>query len=108
DEIAYDAVLYAPMSSQLSQQEQEKLAIINKTISGNLSNEQAATMLGVSSRQIKRLKKKVRIEGVSGVVHKLKGKQSNHCIQVEIKTKTVRLLREQYADFKPTFASEKL
>ena len=96
------------MSSQLTQKEQEKLAIINETISGKLTKAQAAVMLGISTRQIKRLKKKVQEEGSSAVVHQLKGKQSNHHIEKDIKEKTLQLLHGHYTDFKPTFASEKL
>jgi len=101
-------IWYASMSAHLTQKEQEKLRIINQALMGTLTNEKAAIMLGVSIRQVKRLKKKVLLEGTTAVVHKLKGRQSNHHIEEAIKEKALATIKEQYADFKPTFASEKL
>jgi len=92
----------------LTQKEAEKLQIINQAIAGIITNDKAAVLLGVSIRQIKRLKRKVRREGAPAVVHKLKGKQSNHHIDEEIKEKALSVIKKQYSDFKPTFASEKL
>ncbi|MBI3069675.1 MAG: ISNCY family transposase [Candidatus Levybacteria bacterium] len=96
------------MGIKLTQQEQEKLEIINKTLRGELSNGQAARMLNVSPRQVKRLKKKVREEGQDGVVHRLKRKTSNHHIDYMIKEKALAVITKHYADFRPTFATEKL
>jgi hypothetical protein len=88
--------------------EQEKLVIINDLLLGKTTNNQAATMLGISTRQIKRLKKKVCKEGASAVVHKLKGKQGNHHIDPVIKEQALNAIKNTYTDFKPTFATEKL
>lgn len=96
------------MSHSLTQQEQEKLDIINDTLSGKLTKAQAAVMLGISTRQIKRLKKKVREEGHTAVIHHLKGKQSNNHIDPLVKEKALNVIQENYADFRPTFATEKL
>lgn len=68
----------------------------------------AAKLLGISSRQIRRLRNKVKKEGMSAVVHKLKGKCSNHRIDPLVKEKKLTVLRKTYSDFKPTFATEKL
>lgn len=94
--------------TQLTRREQEKLAVINDALSGKITKAQAAAMLGISPRQVKRLKSKVRENGALAVIHKLKGKQSNHHIEEEIKEKALRVINEKYADFKPTFATEKL
>jgi hypothetical protein len=96
------------MSDHLTQKETEKLQIINHAIIGTLTNEKAAVMLGITIRQIQRLKKKVRREGTSAVVHKLKGKLSNHHIDPAIKEKALVTIKKHYVDFKPTFATEKL
>ena len=92
----------------LTRREEEKLTIINDCISGKITKAQAATMLGISPRQVKRLKSKVREEGAEAVIHHLKGKQSNHHIEQTIKEKAINVIKENYADFKPTFATEKL
>ena len=96
------------MSVDLNQKEQEKLAIVRKTLSGELTNGQAARMLSLSSRQIKRLKQKVREEGSLGIIHKLKGRESNHHLDSSIKEKALTAIKKHYGDFRPTFATEKL
>lgn len=96
------------MSKQLTQREQEKLVVIIDTLSGKITRAQAAAMLDISPRQVKRLKNKVREQGYLAVIHKLKGQQSNHHIEEGIKEQALAVIKEQYSDFKPTFATEKL
>lgn len=91
-----------------SQKEQAKFSVINQVLQGEITNGKAAVILGISSRQVKRLKKKVREEGKRGIVHKLRGETSNHHIDSSIKQKALKHIREEYRDFKPLFASEKL
>jgi len=62
------------MSQQLTKREQEKLHIINACLSGELTKAQAAVMLGISTRQVKRLKSRVRDEGPLSIIHGLKGR----------------------------------
>jgi hypothetical protein len=92
----------------LSPHEQEKLDIIRASISKKITNAQARVMLGLSIRQVKRIKNRVREEGDRGIVHLLKGKRSNHHIDGKIKEKVIGLIQKNYTDFKPTFASEKI
>lgn len=93
---------------RLTKREEEKLAVINDCLSGKITKAQAATILGISTRQVKRLKSSVREEGVLAIIHKLKGKQSNHHIEEMTRDKALTVIKEKYADFKPTFATEKL
>jgi len=69
---------------------------------------QAKVMLGLSGRQVKRLRKKVREEGTEGVIHKGRDKIGNRKMPEETRTKMEKLLTGTYSDFGPTFASEKL
>jgi transposase len=98
----------AVIKIKLTNREEEKLTVINDCLSGKITKAQAATMLGISTRQIKRLKNKVREQGAEGVIHHLKGKQGNHHIEQAIKDKALKVIKETYTDFKPTFATEKL
>lgn len=91
-----------------TQREQEKLAVINDCLLGKITKTQAAAILGISTRQVKRLKSKVRKEGSLAVIHHLKGKKSNHHIEETIKEKALAVIEEKYSDFKPSFATEKL
>ena len=69
---------------------------------------QAGKLLSVSPRQIRRLKFAVKKDGVAAIVHKLKGRQGNHQINLLLKQKALAVIEEKYTDFKPTFATEKL
>lgn len=62
----------------LTSQEEYRYEVINKTITKKLRLLQAATMLGLTTRQIRRLKQAVRIHGKRALIHGLRGKQSNH------------------------------
>lgn len=94
--------------TQFTQAEQEKLTVINDLFQGRMTNGQAATKLKMSLRQLKRLKKKIKEQGDLAVIHKLKGKISNHHISAEIKNQVLTAIKERYSDFKPKLATEKL
>lgn len=89
-------------------EEQYKLDIITKILKKEMKPGMAAKLLGISTRQIRRLKNNVKEDGISAIVHKLKGKHSNHSIDPSIKEKVLVVLNKAYSDFKPTFATEKL
>lgn len=92
----------------LTSQEQYKLRIINQVLCGEIKQTVAAKILGISSRQVRRLQQNVEHDGQDAVIHKLKGKQSNHALSSAFKETVLSLVIEKYVDFKPTFASEKL
>lgn len=88
--------------------EQEKITVITALLQGKINNSQAATTLKLSLRQIKRLKKVVREKGIEALTHQLKGRVSNHHIDETIKRWALEKIKEEYSDFKPKLASEKL
>lgn len=92
----------------LTEQELFKFEIITKLIGKAVSLAYAREKLGLSARQIKRLKRRVTDHGADGVVHGLRGKPGNHTIQEATIATATNLLKEKYFDFGPTFASEKL
>lgn len=89
-------------------EEQYKFDVITKVLQKQIKSGQAAKILGISSRQVRRLAQAVNRNGKTALVHKLKGKPSNHQLEQSVKEKVLQLVREKYADFKPTFAAEKL
>jgi len=88
--------------------EQEKLTVITRAIKQQITNDQAAKLLGLSVRQVKRLKARVRKSGAGGVSHGLKGKTGNHRIISAVKEQVLTVITQNYFDFKPSFATEKL
>lgn len=92
----------------LNPKEQYKLEIIKSAISGKITNSEAGKIIGVSERQVQRLKNSVKKKGQEAVVHGLKNKTGNHSSVVNFKDKVLDLVRNKYSDFRPSFASEKL
>lgn len=93
---------------QMSQKDRTRLHVIHKAIEGLLKQSEAAGLLLLSSRQIRRLIKKIREEGDWGIIHKSRGKQSNRCLPKKIKETAIGLYRQKYEGFGPLLASEKL
>ena len=92
----------------MSQRELKRLYIIHKVIDKKMKQIEAADILLLSSRQIRRIAKRIRFEGDEGIIHRSRGKPSNRKSPKEIKDKVIKFYRKKYQDFGPTFASEKL
>jgi transposase-like protein len=82
--------------------------LIRKVLERVIRQVEAAEILSLSSRQIRRIIKRIRIEGDKGIIHKSRGRSSNRRIAGKIRDKVIQLYRKQYKDFGPTLASEKL
>ena len=94
--------------TKLTAREQERIAILTAAIERTITNNKAAKQLRLSVRQVQRAKKALREKGKESVIHGLKGKTGNHHITETVKEKTLAIIKEKYADFKPSFATEKL
>jgi transposase len=92
----------------MSQRELSRLEVIQRVCRKTLTQRQAATLLSVSVRQVKRLCRAYRREGAAALVSRRRGRPSNHRLPEEVITRARGLLRERYYDFGPTFAREKL
>ena len=92
---------------KMDQRDRKRLRVIYKVLEKELKQVRAADLLGLSTRQIKRIVKRVREEGDSGIVHKSRGKPSNKAIPKKVKDKILKIYEKEYGDFGPTFASEK-
>ena len=92
----------------LSQEELKRLHIIGKVAEKKFKQREAAIILGISTRQIRRLAKRIKREGEGGIAHKSRGKTSNRKIADGTKNKILALYRQKYNDFGPTMAAEKL
>ena len=90
------------------QGELKRLHVIRKVLERVIRQVEAAEILSLSGRQIRRIVKRIRSEGDRGVIHKSRGRPSNRRIPHKIKDRVIRLYRAQYKDFGPTLASEKL
>ena len=92
----------------MSQREIDRLDMIQRVLRKELKGVEAAKLLHLSPRHVKRLKRMVKKQGPKGLIHGNRGKPSNRRIPQEEREKIVTLLKETYPDFRPTHASEKL
>ena len=74
----------------LSQKDITRYQVIKDSLDRKISNNHAATLLGLSTRQIIRLKNKVKEADLSGIVHGNRGKAPKTAIGKEIKEKIGR------------------
>ena len=83
----------------LRQEEITKYQVIKDSLDRKISNNQAATLLRLSTRQIIRLKNKVREVDLSGIVHGNRGKPPKTTIGKETKETILNLYLNTYNGF---------
>lgn len=88
--------------------ELERYNIIKTLIKGQIDAPEASNQLNLSIRQTQRIKKKVKENGINGVIHANKGKPSNRKFKQDFVDKIVTIIKKNYPDFGPTLALEKL
>lgn len=88
--------------------ELKRYQLISKVFDRNINQQEAAELLGISDRQVRRIIRRVRIEGECGVIHRLRGRRGCRRIPDNVRTRVLELYQERYNDFGPTLASEKL
>lgn len=92
----------------LTPEEQYKFDVITKVLQKQIKSGQAAKLLGISTRQVRRLKTAVKRDGQRATVHRLKNKPSNRAFPSTLKQKALYVIKTHYSDFKPGLATEKL
>jgi Winged helix-turn helix len=92
----------------MSQKERDVLKILHGVIDGQRTQAQAAHLLKLSIRQVRRIQRKLEAGGDQALIHGLRGKPSNHRCDGAFRRAVLAAYRRRYHDFGPTFASEKL
>jgi transposase len=92
----------------MSQKERDVLKIMHGVLSGGHTQAEAARLLRLSTRQVRRLQRKLETHGDQALVHGLRGQPSNHRCDAALRQAVLKAYRRDYADFGPTLASEKL
>lgn len=86
----------------------KRLHLVRQYLEKQINQKEASAVLDVSSRQFRRLVKRVREEGSAGIIHRSRGRPSNHRISEKTRSQVLRLYEGKYNGFGPTLASEKL
>lgn len=92
----------------MNQREIRRLYIVKKVIEKELKQVEAAEMLGMSERHLRRKVKRVREEGDGGIIHQSRGRSSTRRIKEADQQRILRIYQEKYWDYGATLASEKL
>lgn len=92
----------------LTKKELERLAVVRQVIRREVKQRVAAELLGLSTRQVRNLVRKVERDGAKGLAHGNRGKPSPKRMAETLVERIVTLVKERYRGFKPKFAAEKL
>jgi hypothetical protein len=92
----------------MSVKELRRVSVIRQTLEKKLTQVKAGTLLGLTTRHIRRLIERVEQEGDQGLAHRGRGTPSNRRIPDKVTTKALTLYAQRYGDFGPTLAAEKL
>ncbi len=92
----------------MSEGELRRLEVLRDVDRGDLLVRAAAQLLGRSERQVWRLLQAFRRDGAAGLISKKRGRPSNRRTAAAVRTAALWIVRQNYADFGPTLAAEKL
>lgn len=93
----------------MSHRDIDRLRVISNVLDKKLTQIEAASVLGVSDRQVRRLCVDVRNHGHLGILHGLKGRPSNNQLDTELLEMALSALHgPRWEDFTAVFAQQKL
>ena len=97
----------------MSTPELKRAGVLARVVAGTLTLGSAATLMGVSYRQAKRLCARYRDQGAAGLQHGSAGQASNRATSSRIRKRALALIRAKYSGtiverFGPTLAAEHL
>jgi hypothetical protein len=95
---------FLPMSNK----ELDRYDIIKRLIRKEINGTEASKLIGLSIRQIRRLKGQIILYGPKALIHGNRGKKGNRRLPDKERQRIIKLLHKHYYDFWPTHASEKL
>src|SRR5690242_13494972 len=92
----------------MSEAELSRVDTLARVERGELPVAGAASLLGLSPRQVFRLLARFRAEGAPGLASRRRGRPSDRRLPASVREAALAVVRERYADFGPTLAAEKL
>lgn len=92
----------------LSQKEAHRARVMREVEASNLRLKDAALVMRVSERQVKRIKARFLKEDLAGLVHRNRGRTPPNAISDSLKAKILSLHEEEYFDFNDTHYTEML
>lgn len=92
----------------MSVKEWKRLEAVERIERGELTVNRAGELLGLSARQVRRIRKAVQRSGSKGVIHGSRGRRARNRIAESLRGRMVKLRRGKYAGFNDQHFQEKL
>jgi hypothetical protein len=92
----------------MSGHELRRIEVLSEVLAGRRTEVSAAAILGLSTRQTRRLMAAYRDGGGGAMIHKARGRTSNNQLISGVREYVVELVCSRYADFGPSLAAEVL
>ena len=92
----------------LNQREQARLQVLNSVMEYQLPRAQAAELLGISERQLRRVLAAYRRDGAAALVHGNQGRKPRNSVPEDVAAAAVILASEKYAGFNHSHLTEVL
>jgi transposase len=80
----------------LTSAEMKKVLVVEKVLDGHMTNVEGAALLGITPRQIIRLKKTYLEKGATGLSHQNRGRKPIHSLEAGIKERVTQLYTTKY------------
>lgn len=93
---------------EMSRRDLKRLDIAQRVASKEMTQGDGARLLGISTRQMRRITGRIELEGSRGVLHRGRNAVSNHRFDAAKKRLILDVMRTKYVEFGPTLAAEKL
>lgn len=93
----------------MSQSERDDLHWLKRVEAGSMTQREAAVKMGVTTRWVRKLVKRMKKQGDAVVVHGLRGHTSNRKLPDKTQRQALAILKKpEWHDFGPTFAAQQL
>ena len=92
----------------MSRKEVPRAGLVKAALEGKITNAEGARALRLSVRQFKRLKARLKAEGVRGLLHRSRGRSSRRRLAPAVREQIVTLMTTTYDGFNDAHLTEKL
>src|SRR5882672_10058820 len=92
----------------MSRKEAPRAGLLKALVAGRVTGGEVAAALGLTERQVRRLRRRFETEGAEGLVHRSRGRPSLRRLARRLRQRVATLLSTTYRDFNDCHATEKL
>jgi hypothetical protein len=92
----------------MSERQWKRWDAMARVAAGKMTMQEAATVLGLTVRQVRRMRRRVEQEGRAGLAHGNRGRQPVNKLAPDVQARVLKLRRTRYVDFNDVHFVEKL